>query len=394
MPTDSAPPAPVSPDGGAGAGTRGKRWFGPGAFVALGVFVLGRLALEPLRDTPHFDHHGMDAYNATEIYALRKQTTPVKVAFFGSSQSLWAIIVDDVARETGLKPEEVRNLSGEGGTPFDLWNLIRRNEAHLRELRLAVVEMNPFVLRQSLDGDDRVQTDVYQHGTPAERMLLAHRADRVGQITEWVLPVRSVRHSLESAILNMMDPMPGNPIYPCPDERLYPAPDWHAGHAAHRANKERLTLTPEAAAKRLVGNWRLSKLQDYALRQSLQWFEQHHVRVIFHELPVHPEVMEVIRKVPAYAQGHAKFVSYMESLKPQPLARIYTPDPADCGLQVEHMADRTHINENGAHLYSHHMAAKLRQFLPELGMMTAGREDAHVQVGTGTGAGRGTGTGR
>jgi hypothetical protein len=355
-----------------------KRWFGPAGFVALGVFVLGRLALEPLRDEPHFDHHGMDAFNATETYVLRKNPTPVKVAFFGSSQSLWAIIDDDVARETGLNPAEVRNLAAEGGTPFDLWNLIRRNEDHLRELRLAVVEVNPFVLRQSLDGDNRVQTDVYQHGTAYERMLLKNHGDRVGQMAEWVLPIRSVRHSLESVVLNVMDPEPGNPIYPCPDQRRFPASDWHAWHARGGANKERLTMTPDAAAKRFVGNWKVSKLQDYALRQSLQWFEQHRVRVIFHELPVHPEVMKVVREVPAYAEGHDRFIAYIESLTPQPLARLYTPDPVDCGLQVEHMADRTHINENGAHLYSRHMAAKLRQFLPELDGL--GGEGAHVGV--------------
>jgi hypothetical protein len=360
--------------------TRLRRWFGSGGFVALGIFVLGRLMMEPLRDEPHFDPRGMDAFNATETYALRKHPSPVKVAFFGSSQSLWAIIAEDVARETGLDPAEVRNLSSEGGTPFDLWNLIRRNEAHLRELRLAVIEVNPFVLRQSLDGDNRVQTDVFQHGTASERLLLKHRADRVGQMAEWVLPVRSVRHSLESVVLNLLDPEPGNPIYPCPDQRMYPASDWHAWHTKGDSNKEkeRLTLTPDAAAKRLVGNWRLSKLQDYALRQSLLWFEQHRVRVIFHELPVHPEVMKVVHEVPAYEEGHARFIAYIESLTPQPLARIYTPDPADCGLQVEHMADRTHINENGAHLYSRHMAGKLRQFLPELDGL--GGESSHAGV--------------
>ncbi|RBP44469.1 hypothetical protein DES53_104290 [Roseimicrobium gellanilyticum] len=322
----------------------------------------------------------MDAFNATETYTLRKQPSPVKVAFFGSSQSLWAIIADDVARETGLNPAEVRNLSSEGGTPFDLWNLIRRNEEHLRELRLAVVEVNPFVLRQSLDGDSRVQTDFYQHATFSERMLLKNRANRVGQIAEWLMPVRSVRHSLESVVLNVMDPEPGNPIYPCPEQRTAPASDWHAWHHKSTLAKERLTLSPDAAAKRMVGNWRLSKLQDHSLRQSLDWFVKHRVRVVFHELPVHPEVMKKVREVPEYEEGHAKFVAYIESLKPQPLARLYTPDPADCGLKVEHMADRTHINENGAHLYSRHMAEKLRQFLPELDLVDVGGEDAHVRV--------------
>lgn len=360
------------------AAPRRQRWTGPGAWIALGVFVLGRLALEPLKDAPHFDRNGMDGFNAMEVYALRKHPTPVKVAFFGSSQSLWAIIASDVAHETGLNPDEVRNLANEGGTPFDMWNFIRRNETLMKELRLAVVEINPFVLRQSLDGDKRVQTDVFQHATLSERMLLTHRADRVAQTAEWLLPLHSTRHSLRSAFLVALDPDPGNPIYPCPDQRIFPASDWHASHHRRSSRKERLTLTAEAAAKRLVGNWRLSKLQDYCLRQSLAWFAAHRVRVIFHEMPVHPEVVQLIRSHPDYEKGHEDFIRYVESLTPPPLARIYTPDPADCGLTLEHMADRTHINETGAHLYSHHMAEKLRQFLPELDGL--GSEESHTSA--------------
>lgn len=353
-----------------------NRWFGPGAWVALAVFALGRLALEPLRDDPHFDRNGMDAFNAAETYTLRNHPQHVKVAFFGSSQSLWAVIADDVARETGLDPRQVRNLASEGGTPFDMWNLIRRNEEALKDLRLAVVEVNPFVLRRSMDGDRRVETDVYQHGQFAERMMLYHRADRIRQGAEWVLPVCSVRHSLESLLLNVVAPAPGMPMYPCPEQRTAPAAGWHSDQSAVLAGKERMNLTPDAAAKRFVGNWRLSKLQDHSMRSALAWFEAHRVRVIFHEMPLHPEVVESIKKDATLDEGHTAFIKYVDSLTPPPLARIYTPDPADCGLATEHMADRTHINEKGAHLYSRHMAARLLQFLPEL----EGLGDRSVQV--------------
>jgi hypothetical protein len=340
-----------------------RRWFGPGAIVTLAVFVLGRLALEPLRDAPHFDERGMEAYSATETYLLRKNPTPIKVGLFGSSQSVWALLADEVARDLGERPEEVRNLAVEGGTPFDTWNLIRRNEAALTHLRLAILEVNPFVMKVGLDSDPRVTVDIAQQATFEERLMLAHRSDRLKQMAEWTLPLLSVRRSLESAFLNVIDPEPGLLIYPRPDQRIYPAVGWKVDHHRH-VKKERITLDPLVAAKRMAGNWRCSKLQDHALRESLAWFERHHVVVIFHEPPVHPEVMRVLLEHPALEKGHRDFLAYVDSLRPAPVARIDAVDPALSGITAEQMADRTHVNELGAHTYSHHLAMKIREIVP------------------------------
>ena len=340
----------------------GLRWFSPGALVAAGVFLLGRLALEPLRDSPHYDTRGMEAYSATETFLLRKHPAPAKVAFFGSSQSVWAVLADDVARDLGEDPANVRNLAVEGGTPFDTWNLIRRNEDKHRGLRLAIIEVNPFVLKQGLDSDPRVEIDVAQHGTLSDRLLLTHRADRLKQVGEWILPLMSVRRSLESMLLNVVDPEPGFAFYPCPEQRIHPAVGWKVDGNRH-VKKDRLNLDPEVAAKRMVGTWRLSKLQDHSLRQTLDWFAQHDIAVIFHELPVHPDVIHAMHEDPKLEHGHEEFLAYTASLKPAPLARIYTVDPALCGITAEQMADRTHVNELGAHIYSHHIAGKIREAL-------------------------------
>ncbi len=338
------------------------RWFGPGALVTVAVFLLGRLAVEPLRDVAHYDARGMEAYSSTETFLLRKNPAPVKVAFFGSSQSVWAVMVDDVAKDLGEDPAHVRNLAVEGGTPFDTWNLIRRNEEKLKDLRLAIVEVNPFVLKQGLDSDPRVEIDIAQHGSIPDRMMLAHRADRVKQVAEWALPLLSVRRSLESAFLNVVDPEPGLSIYPCPEQRTHPAVGWKVDGNRH-VKKDRLNLEAEVAAKRMVGTWRLSKLQDQSLRKSLTWFADHKIPVIFHELPVHPEVIQAMHRSSQLEQGHAAFLQYTESLKPEPVARIYTVDPATCGITADQMADRTHVNELGAHVYSHHIAGKIREVL-------------------------------
>lgn len=342
-----------------------RRWFGPSALVAALVFVVGRLALEPVRELAHFDDRGMEAFGAVEAYVLRKNPDPVKVAFFGSSQSLWAVLADDVASDLGEDPRYVRNLAVEGGTPFDIWNMIRRNEDKFKNLRLAIIEVNPFVLKVGLDADPRVTVDIARHASIEERLLLAHRKDRIKQVSEWMLPLLSIRRSLRSATLNVLDPDPGMPVYPCPEQRISPAVGWKVDGYYH-VKKDRTTLDPMIAAKRMVGAWRLSKLQDHSLRQSLEWFAQHKIPVMFHELPVHPEVMRAMHSSPLLEQGHETFLAYVDSLKPAPIARFYSPDPETCGITAEQMADRTHVNELGAHIYSHHIGGKIREVMPEL----------------------------
>jgi hypothetical protein len=271
-------------------------------------------------------------------------------------------MADEIARDLGENPDHVRNLSVEGGTPFDMWNLLRRNEDKLQQLQLAIVEVNPFVMKQGLESDPRVERDISQHGSFPERLMLTHRSDRVKQVAEWLLPLQSVRRSLLSAFLDAVDPAPGFAPYPCAEQRIHPAVGWKVDGRRHPV-KDRQTLPPEQAAKRMVGYWKLSKLQDHALRQSLAWFASHNVRVVFHELPVHPEVMRVVHANPELEAGHSKFLAYVDSLRPAPIARSITPDAADCGITEEGMADRTHLNQIGAVIYSHLLAAKVRASL-------------------------------
>jgi hypothetical protein len=338
-----------------------SRWFGKSAWIALGVFLLGRLALEPVRTLPMYDIRGMDAYGAVENFQLRKQDAPVKVGFFGTSQSVWGVISEEAARTWGVPAHEVRNLSIEGGTPFGMWSLIRRNEEQLSGLRVAIVEVNPFVLRQSLDADQRVRANLAQHATFYERTQVRPRSERVAHLAEWLLPVRSVRRSLYTATLNAIDPAPGNPIYPWPEKRVFPMADWKAENAMAHTEKGRKLILPELAAKRILGHWKLSALQDSSFRKSLDWFHARGVKVILHELPVHPEVYAVMHQDEDFRKGNASFLSYVDDLKPVPHTCILTPDPAMCHLTAEHMADRTHCNELGARIYSRYLAEKLKR---------------------------------
>ncbi len=60
------------------------------------------------------------------------------------------------------------------------------------------------------------------------------------------------------------------------------------------------------------------------------------MKVILHELPVHPEVHAVMQEQGDFRKGNEAFLHYVDTLKPAPAIRILTPDPATCGLASSH----------------------------------------------------------
>src|SRR5882757_5867712 len=155
-----------------------RPWCGSSALIAIAIVVGGRFVLEPLRRAPQFDEQGMDPFHAVETFTLRSDNKRLNLAFFGSSQSVWGILPGIVSDQLEVNPRTVRNLSSPGGTPFETWQLVRRNESRFSRLRCAVVEINPFSMRDALDDDPRVENSVSQHGSFRERMLLHEPEDR------------------------------------------------------------------------------------------------------------------------------------------------------------------------------------------------------------------------
>ncbi|HSJ03017.1 MAG: hypothetical protein ACAI34_05800 [Verrucomicrobium sp.] len=354
-------PAPES-NAAALAGKGVSSWFGSGAVVAVIVLILGRLALEPLRSLPHFDVHGMDAYGAVETYVLKNRTShaPVEVACFGSSQSVFGILPEEVAHGLGEPEDRVLNLGTAGGTPFDMWSLVRRNPERFKDLHLAVVEINPFVLNKGLENDDRLLLSISQKASLEERLMISNRPMRCRQVADLVVPLYSVRRSLRSLFLNILDPSPGNDVCPCPEQRIHPAAGWAVDKASNRKDRERQTTSAQTVAKRFFGTWKVSHLQDESLRHLLAWFHEHHVPVVLHQMPIHPEVAHIIESEPKFHKNYVSFSQYIESLSPSPAAVIRIMGTADCGASESDLADRTHLNQLGAGIYSRFLAEKIK----------------------------------
>jgi hypothetical protein len=338
-----------------------RRWCGPSAIVALGVFLAGRIAFEPLRTLPQFDERGMDPYSTVETFRLRLDPKPLSVALFGSSVSIWGVLSERLAEELGLPHEQVRKLAVVGGTPFDHWKLIERSPEEFSASRVALIELNPRMMHPDMESDERIRFTLSQHATWNERETLHRRHERYFQRIEMALPVISVRRSLRSALLNCVQPVHGTPVYPEPDERLFPFIGWHVPEGG--APYFRDVIPPSTAARRLVGNWHYSRFQDQCLRKTLDFFREKGVRVILYQLPVHPDVADQLRSDPKYAAGYAKFLAYVETLGVPPEDRIQHVDIADSGVPIRGMRDLTHFNEIGANIYSRWLGARVRAML-------------------------------
>lgn len=355
---NEAPP-PIAPRGF-------HRWFGRSALVALGVFLVGRLAVEPLRTVPHFDAKGMDPYSAVEHFRLKQRPEPFSVALFGSSVSIWGILPEIVADELKLPHERVRKLAVVGGTPFDHWKLIERSPEKFNELRVALIELNPRMMHPDMESDQRVRFTISQHASWRERKQLWHNHERNYQRMEVALPLISVRRSLRTVVFNVAQPVHGSPIHTKPDWRLYPFLGWHVPEGTTPTFRD--LIQPQTAARRLVSGWRCSRLQDQCLRRTLAFMEEKGVKVILYQLPVHPDVAHHIRTTPQYSAANEKFRAYVETLNIPPTNRIQITDIADCGAPVEAMRDLTHFNELGAKIYSRWLGARLRSMLGDMNL--------------------------
>jgi hypothetical protein len=336
-----------------------RRWFGAAGIVAASLFVIGRVALEPLRSVAHIDKGSMEDFAAVETFRLRQIPDLPELAFFGSSIGLWAVIPQVIADELGEPREVVRNLAIPGGTPFDLWNLIRRNPGTFSGLRMAAIEVNPIMLNWNKEEESRLQVSISQHATLEERRRLALRGGRNRQTAEWVLPVSSVRRPLRTAFLNALGPEAGRAAFPIIDRAVCPAPDWYAANAGGHVT-DRVRVTPDVAARRLVRGWHVSKFQDHALREVLCWLDDRNIPVVLHQAPISADVADLLCTNPVYAKGYASYLRYLDSLRPAPDAMIRILHPAGCAIGAEGLADRTHLNEIGATAYSRFLAAKIR----------------------------------
>ena len=352
---------------------RWSAWFGPGTLVAGLVFLAGRLVLEPMREFPQFDDEGMDPYGVVEKYRIREIDHPIEVAIFGSSVSIWGILPELMADELGTPHHTVRKLTVQGGTPFDMWTLLRRNPERFAKLRVAVVEINPRMLDEDTESG-RMRVTVAQHATWEERSLLYRKEDRWRQRSDLFVPLHSVRRPLGDVVLNLLGPPLDSSVYPAPARRLHPqSPGWDVVDEEPESHYFVGTVSAHDAATRIMGNWQLSRLYDHALRQSIAWFTERGIPVVYHQMPVHPDVAALVSADAKVAKGYATYNRYLATLKLPREHFLQHLSCLDCGIPVHGMRDQTHLNEIGATLYSKLLAEHIRGYHKPPDMTPASR---------------------
>ena len=339
------------------------RWFGTAGFIVAVMFLLGRIVAGHLRGLPHFDETRMEPCSAVETFRLRKMPVPFEVGLFGSSVAVWGLIPEVVAQAMGKRPEEMRKLCVAGGTAFDMRTLLVRNPDKFEAMRVAIVEFSPRIIPASLENDPRLDLDLSQHASLAERRRLQDKESRQIQVAEWFLPLASARRPLRTAFLNVVDPDPGSPIMPEIDDPLNPLATWYVPDPSKAVFKPKNSPSPDAVAKRIIGKWRPSKLLDGALRDFLGQLKENNVVVIMHQMPVHPDVVKAVQANPEFAKSYADYLKYVESLGLEENHFIHTQSVTDLGIPVNGLRDHTHLNELGAKIYSRFLGEKAREVL-------------------------------
>ena len=335
---------------------RALRWFGPSALMALGVFFTGRLLMEPLRPLPRFDEEGMDPFSVVETYQLRERSEPFEIGVFGSSVSIWGVLPEVIAEELDVPENSVRKLAVQGGTPFDMWQLLQRNPEKFEKMRTAVVEINPRMLDDDQEGG-RMSVTVAQHASLDERELLTRKVDRWKQRGDLVLPILSVRRPVKDAMLDVLNTPHLASVHPHPDRRLTPhGPGWHVEDEDPVNHLFVDSVTADKAARRIMGNWHLSRLHHDALKKSLAWFKDHGVIAICHQMPVHPDVASHLKTDEKVARGYAAYNAFVKSLDLPEGTFLQPLSCLDCGIPVHGMRDHTHLNRLGATIYSEMLA--------------------------------------
>ena len=338
--------------------TEVRRWVGPAGLIAAAVFVGGRVLMEPLRRVPHFDSGGMEAYDAVEVFSLKKRPEPFKIAVLGSSITVWAIIESQLATDLGLEAGAVRRLATPGGSNFDMWNMVRYNSHRFEDVELMVVEVNPFILQSGLDDDPRIRFTISQHATLGERLLIHGGDERRMQVAEWVLPLQSVRRNLRSAFLNVADPPPGWKYFPDIADRTEPSRSWDP-----RSPRAPEVKKPDETAHRLFGSWEASKLQENSLRELCAWCHARGITLVLQQLPLHPAVARVVTEKKRFAAGLRKYQEFVEEMDLRPALFLRELDAAAVGIPLEGMRDTTHYNRVGAEIYTRHLAQEIRPLL-------------------------------
>ena len=339
-----------------------KRWLGLGALIAALVLVLGRFALEPLRSAPQYTNEGMDPFCSVEVFQLKNNPQPLEVAFFGSSVTIWDVMTNEVAAQMGKNPDNVRSLAMQGGTSYQMWQLVKRNPDAFSKLQMAVIELGPRTIDDNLRGDPMTLA-IAQTGSLAERWSIENKAVRNKQVVEWVFPWRSVRRSLQSLSLDIIKPSPGFDMYPEPDARLYPAYHWHLHRDPDAEEVFVSKTTPEDAARRIVSGWKPDPLLDSSLKQLLVWLHQRNIQVVLVEMPVHPEVAMVMRGNAKYLNSYSDFKKYLDSLGIPKELFINSMDISSCEVPINGLRDYQHLNRTGAKIYSTYLGKKLQTLI-------------------------------
>ena len=349
------------------------RWVGAAGIITACVFLAGRALIEPVRILPRYDEEGMDAYHTAELFRVRDNVVrgnarPIRGIALGSSVSIWGIVPEIFEREIGLPEKSFVNGAVQGGVTFQSWTMVRRNQDLLSDIKIALIEVNPRALSKGMDDDDRIQLSVRQYATFEERMMVSgHETRRIDRI-DYFLPFWSARRPLSDVVRNVVQPVPGDPLYDYTGGRLTPYRDWFMEDTDPAKYEPHLKVAPERAAEMIIGRWKISTLEDESMRKTLDWFRDEGALIILHGYPTHPLAVEAIRKDKKHMESMRRYEEYLKTLGVPEDQMFVHFEIGECGVPEVGMRDFAHFNQIGAEAYCHCLGGKIRELCEKKGL--------------------------
>jgi len=324
-------------------------------WVALILCGLVRFALEPLRDVPRADLELEDIrlLRTREELFIKRMPEPARVVVAGSSRTLYSIAPGLLAGRLGLAEHGLRNLSFDGGHPWDALVLFRRNPRLLEEAELVILDVDPLhvILNEPLP------ERYYRLMTLRERLRVPG-PEKVRAVANWILPVASIRRPLNVWLLELKTYAEGGPTW----ESRIVMPWWHTvpGEEELREMFERDdAMRPETAARRTYENHRFNRVTEFALADLRALLERHGVRLLIHSPPLHPDYLAWVERNEHAKQAYASYLEFVESLR-SPMVDVVTwHRPEQVGLSADRLLDWGHLDRRGAEIYSSALADRI-----------------------------------
>jgi|GEM_PF-3300647 len=334
-------------------------WAAP---VALSVCIVGRLALEPLRDISDYDNADFGRFVAAEKYQVKEAPETGAVLLLGSSRTQYGISREVLAGELEVGFEEVRNASVPDGNPWTGLVMLKRNPGIIAGAKVVVVDLAPI----QFNGSYMPLKNRFAHlATLEERFDLAGNKLRGEFVLDWFTGHVGIRRSLRSYGLAVLNGRRST-VWGYDDrERLEPIWLRQTDHEKLRDDlfAENGQWRPTSYAGETFSEFFLSPFIVRALDDLESLGRRYKVPLVLHQPPFHPEFMAAIRGNALWLEQYTEYRNLVLERSSEEVLVLFWEGLEELEIAPDEILDYGHFGRTAAETYSHKLGKRIREWL-------------------------------